>query len=434
MTQTLLDFMNQSPFHYQIDSSRLRNAQKLNVSAVQWEPVDRGDGTGYFKAEAQYQGNGKKAYQLTAVLMTCASSSNAELWIGCTCPDGLESGGWTQDPPRPCKHLLAWGASQPMLADPAGTMITPVRRDPRKKAPAEEEPQPPLSFNETVRQAVTRAVNELARQIWDIAQGQAIPFQIGPTGCGKTSANRQMALDHSMAFIEHAGSDAWTESDLVGIIHVNGQEFPGPIAVACERARQQKVHLLLDEFPRNNRRVQDGLMRFLQVTPGHVAQAMGIPCEGLDIHITSAPFWGDAWVKAADISICLAGNPWGTEIDPALIRRTEPVRVEFDPRVADNFSKRVQTAIQASWTAARDGSMALPIEYQAMIQAAGPDDLALVANYVRRLSFLDPAGADGFVSTLEGLSVGITRDDLQKCLPARVGGLGLLNREIPVPF
>ena len=79
--------------------------------------------------------------------------------------------------------------------------------------------------------------------------------------------------------------------------------------------------------------------------------------------------------------------------------------------------------------------MALPIEYQAMVQSAGPDDLALVANYVRRLSFLDPAGADGFVSMLEGLSVGITRDDravpaavlLPVDLQARVGREGLLE-------
>jgi hypothetical protein len=35
---------------------------------------------------------------------------------------------------------------------------------------------------------------------------------------------------------------------------------------------------------------------------------------------------------------------------------------------------------------------------------------------------------------LEGLSVGITRDDLQKCLPAKVGRLGLLTQEAPVPF
>jgi len=434
MTQTLLDFMNHSPAHYQVDSHRLGSAKRFTIPAVKWEPVNNGNGTGYFKAQTEYQGNAKKPYTLTAILMTSAISSSAEFWVGCTCPDWLDSGGWTLEPPRPCKHLLSWGACQPMLVNQTGGDITPIKRDPRKGTPAEEEPRPPMTFTDAVRQAVTRAVNELAAQIWDISQSGAIPFLIGPTGCGKTSANRQMALDHGMAFIEHAGSDAWTESDLVGIVHVNGQEFPGPIAVACERAQQQRVHLLLDEFPRNNRRVQDGLMRFLLVTPGHVAQAMGVPCGRRDIHITSAPFWGDAWVKAEEISICLAGNPWGTEIDPALIRRTEPVRVDFDPRVADNFSMRVHTAIQASWTAVSEGAMALPIEYQAMIQATGPDDLTLVANYVRRLSFLDPAGADGFVSTLEGLSIGITRDDLQKCLPSKVGGLGLLTQEIPVPF
>jgi hypothetical protein len=70
-----------------------------------------------------------------------------------------------------------------------------------------------------------------------------------------------------------------------------------------------------------------------------------------------------------------------------------------------------------------------------MIKASGADDLALVANYVRRLSFLDPAGADGFVSMLEGLSVGITRDDLVAALPAAAGGLGFpLTADSAVPF
>ena len=117
-----------------------------------------------------------------------------------------------------------------------------------------------------------------------------------------------------------------------------------------------------------------------------------------------------------------------------MIRRTEPVRVDFDPRVAVSFSARVRTAIPASWTSVREGAMALPIEYQAMIKATGPDDLSLVANYVRRLSFLDPAGADGYVSTLEGLSIGITREDLHKSLPSNVGNLGLLTQEASLPF
>ena len=351
---------------------------------------------------------------------------------GCTCPDWLDSGGWCMTPPRLCKHLIAW--SQKMDLPAINTTFVPVATNPVDGTPSEDEPLPPMPFPDMVKLSVDRAVRELADQIWGITQSGAVPFLVGPTGCGKTSANRLMAIEHGMLFVEHAGSDAWTESDLVGIVHTNGQKFPGPIATACEWTSEgRKVHLLLDEFPRNNRRVQDGLMRFLLNTPGNIAMAMGVPCDGHDIHITSAPFWGEAWARVEDVTICLAGNPWGTDLDPALIRRTEPVRVDFDHRVADHFSARIRTAIQASWEAVRQGNMALPIEYQAMTKAAGPDDLALVATYVSRLSFLDPAGADGFVSTLEGLSVGVTRSDLQAALP--VGrGLGLPLADASIPF
>jgi hypothetical protein len=436
MSRTMLDFFHGSRGKYEIESRRLASSQRLTIPAVKWDLADTaGNGGASAYAEAEYHGSAKKPYKLQACLEFGGSMVGAAFWVSCTCPDWLESGGWTLDPPRLCKHLLSWAKEMPMAPYPGlEEEILPVKFDPRKGDPAEVEPMPPLPFTDAVRLTVERAVQELAAQIWEISQIGSVPFLIGPTGCGKTSANRQPALDHGMAFIEHAGSDAWTESDLVGIVHVNGQKFPGPIAVACERAKQQKVHLLLDEFPRNNRRVQDGLMRFLLKTPAKVAEAMGVPCEGSDIHITSAPFWGDAWVKAEDISVCLAGNPWGTGIDPALIRRTEPVRVDFDQQVADNFSKRVRTAIQASWASVREGTTALPIEYQAMIKAKGPDDLGLIANYVRRLSFLDPAGADGYVSMLEGLSIGITRSDLQKALPAKVGGLGLLSQEAPLSF
>ena len=432
--QTLFDFMSLSPAGYEVDQHRVDNARRLVIPVNGgWHHSNLPSNDVCYQASAEYKGTGKKAYALRAVLVI-PGSSPAILWVGCTCPDWLDSGGWCLEPPRPCKHLLAWGMHLTLPVSTTVGDILPVKNNPLDSPVVEEEPLPPMSYQDTVKLAVERAVNELAAQIWEIAQSGAIPFLIGPTGCGKTSANRQMAIDHGMAFVEHAGSDAWTESDLVGIVHVNGQKFPGPIAVACERAGEQKVHLLLDEFPRNNRRVQDGLMRFLLVTPGKIAQAMGVPCNGDDIHITSAPFWGDAWVRTEDVTICLAGNPWGTEIDPALIRRTEPIRVGFDDRVAQQFSSRIRVAVETSWTAVREGTMALPIEYQAMIKATGPDDLALVANYVRRLSILDPAGADGYVSTLEGLSIGITRDDLLKSLPANVGGLGLLTQDAPLPF
>ena len=430
--KTLYDFvLSNAPAAYEVDAGRATSAKKLNVPGVSWQRSTSPNAVIY-QASQQYRGSSRKSYSLRAVILR--HNVQADVWMGCTCPDWLDSGGWCMTPPRLCKHLLAW--AEKMDLPPIKATFVPVTTNPINGTPTDEEPLPPMSFPDLVKFSIERAVRELADQIWAVTQAGAVPFLIGPTGCGKTSANRLMAIEHGMAFVEHAGSDAWTESDLVGIVHTNGQKFPGPIAVACERAMSgQKVHLLLDEFPRNNRRVQDGMMRFLLVTPGNIALAMGVACEGKDIHITSAPFWGDAWARAEDVTICLAGNPWGTDLDPALIRRTEPVRVGFDERVVENFSPRIRTAIRTSWMAVQQGSMALPIEYQAMIKASGTDDLALVANYVRRLSFLDPAGADGFVSMLEGLSVGITRDDLVAALPAAAGGLGFpLTADSVVPF
>ena len=424
---TLYDFMLKNTYAYDIEQKRSDSAKKLKIPGISWTQSTIPNAVVY-QAKQKYKGS--SCYMLHAVIK-CDSSSDAQVWIGCTCPDWLDSGGWCMNPPRPCKHLLAW--AEKMHLPPINRTFVPSPTNPIEGTMEDEEPLPPESFKDNIRSSVELAVRELADQIWVVVQAGAVPFLLGPTGCGKTSANRMMAIDHGMAFVEHAGSDAWTESDLVGIVHTNGQKFPGPVAAACDRATNgQKVHLLLDEFPRNNRRVQDGLMRFLLITPGKVAQAMGVPCEGHDIHITSAPFWGDAWARVEDITICLAGNPWGTDIDPALIRRTEPIRVDFDNRVADLFSSRVSTAIKTSWEAVRQGNMALPVEYQAMTKANGPDDLGLIATYVRRLSFLDTAGADGFVSTLEGLSVGITRNDLQAALPAGSGNLGLLDGASPV--
>ncbi|MGB8215496.1 MAG: AAA family ATPase [Anaerolineales bacterium] len=427
--KTLFDLVQANPAAYQLDTNRYSSARKISIPGAAWQRSTVPNAVIY-QVSQPYKGSGSKAYTLRAVVMR--HDNQADVWMGCTCPDWLDSGGWCMTPPRLCKHLIAW--SQKMDLPAINTTFVPVATNPVDGTPSEDEPLPPLPFPDMVKLSVDRAVRELADQIWGITQSGAVPFLVGPTGCGKTSANRLMAIEHGMLFVEHAGSDAWTESDLVGIVHTNGQKFPGPIATACEWASEgRQVHLLLDEFPRNNRRVQDGLMRFLLNTPGNIALAMGVPCDGHDIHITSAPFWGEAWARAEDVTICLAGNPWGTDLDPALIRRTEPVRVDFDHRVADHFSPRIRTAIQASWEAVRQGNMALPIEYQAMTRAAGPDDLALVATYVSRLSFLDPAGADGFVSTLEGLSVGVTRSDLQAALP--VGrGLGLPLADASIPF
>ena len=81
------------------------------------------------------------------------------------------------------------------------TTFVPVATNPVDGTPAEDEPLPPMPFLDMVKLSVDRAVRELADQIWGITQSGAVPFLIGPTGCGKTSANRLMAIDHGMLFV-----------------------------------------------------------------------------------------------------------------------------------------------------------------------------------------------------------------------------------------
>ena len=148
-------------------------------------------------------------------------------------------------------------------------------------------------------------------------------------------------------------------------------------------------------------------MRPLLVTPAEVAQAMGLWDE--DIRLTSAPFWGDEWAPAESVRVSLACNPWGTPIDPALVRRTEPITVDFAESVARLFNSPVQEAITASWRSVKDGTLALPIEYKALSAARGPDDRGLVAEYVHRLAVVDPPGAQGFAGMLAGLGLDVEK-------------------------
>jgi len=319
----------------------------------------------------------------------------------CTCPDWADCGRYTN---TLCKHLLSAALqNDDLFADV--TKLKPVSADVVFPTKAEKPKAEQVEgFNERVQREISKAVANLAENVLAVLNEGYVPFLLGPTGVGKTSAIRQVALATHCLLIEHAGADSFTDSDLVGVEMPNGKRMPGPIGNALTHAREmgEPVLLFLDEFLRYNSRAQESLMRLLLPIPAEITRVMGIPHDGA-IRATSAPFWGDEWAPAKAVSIVLAANPWGNIPDPALVRRTVPIMVGFEKNVAGLFSQKTRAAIDLSWKGTADGSLPLPIEYGELARAQSADDSAILARYTNRLMALDPAAAKGFETLLGNL-------------------------------
>lgn len=338
------------------------------------------------------------------------ATNTARVTPSCTCADWLQSGGWTEK--RLCKHLLALAT----LTDlPVGVESTipeacVANTDPAAAAPQPAAPAPVKAktnpFPEQVADAIDRRILLIADQVKEILNEGLVPLLVGPTGCGKTSAIRRVASILDCRLVEHAGSDSYTDSDLVGVEMPGGRKMPGPIAQALGNAREmgEPVLLFLDEFTRYHMRAQESLMRLLLPIGPEVVKSLGIPFDGA-IRATSAPFWGDEWAPARDVHIALACNPWGTPLDPALVRRTVPIDVGFSDEVAALFSLKLATAVRLSWIGTQDGTLPLPLEYGELVRATGPDDTHILDRYHSRLAILDPAAATAFDAMLKGSGV-----------------------------
>ena len=318
----------------------------------------------------------------------------------CTCPDWADRGRYSN---LLCKHLLSTAIHSGDLF--AATSLKPISAD--IVFPTKEEKQcveQVEDFNECVSREISKAVSSLAENVLAVLKEGYVPFLLGPTGVGKTSAIRQVALATQSLLIEHAGADSFTDSDLVGVEMPSGKRMPGPIGNALTHAREmgEPVLLFLDEFLRYNSRAQESLMRLLLPIPAEITRVMGISHDGA-IRATSAPFWGDEWAPAESVSIVLAANPWGNVPDPALVRRTVPIMVGFDNNVAGLFSQKTRAAIDLSWKGTADGSLPLPIEYGELARAQSADDPAILSRYTNRLMALDPAAAKGFETLLSNL-------------------------------
>ena len=145
-------------------------------------------------------------------------------------------------------------------------------------------------------------------------------------------------------------------------------------------------------------------MRLLLPIGPEVVRTLGIEHDGA-IRATSAPFWGDEWAPASSVHIALACNPWGTPLDPALVRRTVPLLVEFSESIADLFDLKIATAIKLSWAGTQDGTLPLPLEYGELVRATGPNDARILDRYRLRLTVLDPAARTAFDALLKGSGV-----------------------------
>jgi hypothetical protein len=145
------------------------------------------------------------------------------------------------------------------------------------------------------------------------------------------------------------------------------------------------------------------LMRPVQVTPGEIGREMCLAWS--DIRLVEAPLWGQDWAPAENVRIVLAANPWGAQLDPALVRRVYPLPTGFSEKVLDLFEEPVKGAIRASWEAVENGQLALPMEYQLLLTAKRPDDTSIITPYMHKLRALDPASAEGFEVILDGLGI-----------------------------
>ncbi len=336
--------------------------------------------------------------------ITLDAANPAVLDLECDCPDWQQRG---QHFSQPCKHLLALALKVGAVPDNGMVvLITPPQAVVAQPPLASPPPlSPAATFRDRILQAVAGAIAALADQVEAVLAAGEVPFLIGPTGCGKTSAVRLVATRNAWGFEEVSGSPSFADADLAGVKMAGGVELAGPFARAFRRARDGEVVLLfIDEFLRFNTRAQDILVRPLLPTPPSVAQAMGIRTDEL-VRLLEAPLWGVEWAPCSRARLAIACNPWGSVLDPAVVRRVTPVPVAFAPAVARLFTTPIQNAIEASWKAVQGGQLPLPIEYQALTTAEAPDDRRFLAAYFGRLGAIDPAAAEGFRKVLQGIGV-----------------------------
>jgi energy-coupling factor transporter ATP-binding protein EcfA2 len=302
--------------------------------------------------------------------------------LSCVCPDFTLRG---KSENQPCAHIWALAEENPALIDPHAVFAVEA-----KIIEGGDNP-----FQREVRQAISNAIAKLSAEVRRVIEMGETPILLGPTGTGKTSAVRHLAMALGMRYEEVAGMPTMTEADLVGLRLRTG-DVKGIITRAFELARAgNKVFVMIDEFNRLNIRAQDGLMGVLLPIDADIAQGMGYDVTE-PIYRIESPMWGPEIAPAQNITWVMAANPWGNELDPALVRRIYPIWADFDDAVANKFSPQLAEIIKATWSGVRDGRFGLPMEYQLLATAENRDDSRILARYHTRMRALDRTAAEAF--------------------------------------
>jgi hypothetical protein len=84
-----------------------------------------------------------------------------------------------------------------------------------------------------------------------------------------------------------------------------------------------------------------------------------------------------------------------------------PVEAGFAAEVMQLFTSPVSSAIEASWKAAAEGQLPLPVEYKALATAQAPDDSSFLRLYLAQLRAVDRAAGEGFGKLLAGMGLSL---------------------------
>ncbi len=327
------------------------------------------------------------------VVKLARAAKPGEFGATCACPDFKTH---QMAILEPCKHIIALA----MHLEKAGGL------PPTETVPPPSDGWPAAALRIAVGNAIARLTDLIGAFL---LEGES-PLIIGPTGVGKTSAIHRVAEALDLGLEEMAGSESWTEADLIGCWTPAREWSWGPIGRAFDRARRgESLLIFVDEITRFNPRATDILLRTLQPVTADRARRMGIelpPATG-PVFLAEAPLLGyRAWAPAGRIAWVAAGNPNINPLDPALVRRFAVAEARLDRGILDALPAEIRPLIDALWTSYEQGELPLPIEYQALTHARSTADL--FHSYLSRLRALDPVAAEAVVHLCKGHDVEVT--------------------------